>query len=166
MSLLSFSQNLSEKKNNISDTLITKAFVSDSLYDQNDSIKSNDVLGSYGYGMLINESDTFAVVHVEFIKVANGIFIERNYYKEVTDSLSSIDIVKQGKIDDLENQLFERTNEKDKYINISDLYKEEADDCEMKYKKLVRKHKRAVNGNKIFGTSTGILAIVLLILLL
>lgn len=163
MNLLSFSQNSSER-NNIADTLTTKEWVTDSLYT--DSLDTDNILDSYGYGMLVNESDTFAVVHVEFIKVANGIFIERNYYRELNDSLSSIDIVKQGKIDDLENQLFERTEERNRYINIADLQEEEANDCEGKYNKLSKKYKRAKNGNKIFGTSTGILVIVLLILLL
>lgn len=182
---MSFSQNSLVRKNNaiatkeyveailsdsisnfLYDTLATKGYA-DTIFSEDGEYAGINPLVLYDYGMLVDEIDTFAVVHIELIKIANKVFIERNYYRNLTDSLVSIDIVKEGKIKDMEKEMESIKEEKDRHINIAKLEKDEADDCEGKYNKLARKYKRAKLGNKIFGTTTiiGIVAVVILLLL-
>jgi hypothetical protein len=116
--------------------------------------------------MLVDGVDTFAVVHIMYIREANGMFIERNYYRNISDSLKSVDIIRKSMLSDKDNELKELEKEINRYKNITELEKEEADDCGDKYDKLAKKYKRAKLGNKILGVVSGAAGVLLLIVLI
>lgn len=131
------------------------------------STKNKDFnISEKGYGMLVDGVDTFAVVHIMYIREANGMFIERNYYRNTSDSLKSVDIIRKSMLSDKDNELKELEKEINRYKNITELEKEEADDCGGKYDKLAKKYKRAKLGNKILGVVSGAAGVLLLIVLI
>lgn len=138
-----------------------------SVFSQTSSTRNNiDFPDSLGYGMIVDGVDTFAIMHVQMIKKANNIFVERNYYRDLSDSLRAIDILKDGKLK-IKNNIIESLRiERNRYIVIADLEKGEADDCEEKYEKLVKKYERSRKGNKFLGGATGVAIIVIAILLI
>jgi len=141
------------------DTIVTKAYVT--------AYKDLDISGlGDDYGMVIDGVDTFAIVHVEYIRVANGIFIDRDYYRDLSDSL----VVMAMEKDTIAAMAFEQIMELEKQLDgkniIIDLNKEEADDCEKKYNKLTKKYKKSRNTNKFLGVFSGVATVVIVILLL
>jgi len=125
-----------------------------------------DDLDGKTYGMVVDGVDTFAIIHIDYIRVANGVFVDKDYYKNLSDFLIVMGMEKDTIIGMAFDEIYELEKKNNHQIEIIDLYKEESDDCEAKYNKISKKLKKSKNANKFLGGLGGVAIIVIVVLLL
>lgn len=111
-------------------------------------------------GLYVDGVDTFALVDINYIRIANGIFIDRDYYKQALDSLQFMYSEKDTIINLYLNELLETNKKLKSQEEISALYKEESIDCNDKYNKLSSKYKTSKGFNRILVYVSGVAAVI------